>query len=60
MLIFFYEELTHFSLEKLISWQIMYYPRDRVFPLPPAIGIAPVILNSTRTSSEASKSHVLI
>lgn len=57
---FLNEELTHFSLEKLISWQIVYCPGDRVFPLLAAIGIEPMILNSNITSSEISKSHVVI
>ena len=66
MLIFFYKDLTHFSLEKLISWQIMYYLGDsvdrgnRVFSLLAAIGIEPMILSSKITSLEASKIHVII
>lgn len=59
-LFFFNEELAHFSLEKLISWQIVYCPSDRVFPLLAAIGIEPVILNTNITSSEISKSYVVI
>ena len=65
MIIFFNEEFTYFSLEKLISWQVMYcfgdsYKGDRIFPLLAATGIEPIFLNPNIISRETSKSHAIM